>query len=165
MQPTSKPSISQDLVNAARQTLEAIPPPPKVPKLLRVKDAIKALTPTIRKLLQRGFSREQVVALLGEQGIDCSLATLKNNYRVKPSRPTKASSTSTGPQTMASTGRKTDASTLPASSAAANNGAPLTPGVTSPTQFRSPTVTGTAVQKSIGPSPIAGPTLQATKVP
>jgi len=153
MQPTSKPSISQELVAAARQTLEAIPPPPKATRFLTVKDAIRALTPTIRKLLQRGFSREQVVALLREQGIDCSLTTLKSNYRVKPPRPTKASSTSTGAKTMASTDAKTDASTPPASSAAISAAAPLA------------SVTGTPVQRSDGPVSTVRPTPQATKLP
>ena len=165
MQPTSKPSISQELVAAARQTLEAIPPPPKAARLLTVKDAIRVLSPTIRKLLQRGYSREEVVALLREQGIDCSLTTLKSNYRVKAPRPAKASSTSMGPKATASTDAKAAASTLPASSAAATAATPLTPRVASPTELRSATVTETPVQRSDGPGPTARSTPQATKVP
>jgi hypothetical protein len=165
MQPTSKPSISQKLVDAARQTLEAIPPPPKASKLLRVKDAIKALTPTIRKLLQRGHSREQVVTLLKEQGIECSLSTLKSNYRVMPPRTTKASSSSTRTRTPASTSARTAASTPLASSGPEANAGPVTPRVTSPTASRSPNVTGAADQKGNGPDPIPSPTQAGTKAP
>ena len=165
MQPTSKPTISQELVDVARQTLDAIPPPPKASKLLSVKDAIKALTPTIRKLLQRGHSREQVVALLREQGIDCSLSTLKSHYRVTPPRPTKASSTSMGTRRMVTAGTKTAASTLPESSPAATNREPVTPRVTSPTELRSATITASAVQRSDDSGPMARPPQRPTKVP
>jgi hypothetical protein len=165
MQPTSKPRVSQDLVAAARGTLEAIPPPPKASKMLSVKDAIKALTPTIRKLLQRGDSREQVVALLKEQGIECSLATLRSHYRVTPPRTTKASSSSTTTRTIASTRTKTRASTLGASSGPAANTELVTPRVSSPTVSHSPNVTDAGDQKGNGLGPIPAPAQPGTKAP
>jgi len=48
-----------------------------------LKEAIKTLSPTIRKLLRRGYSRTMVVDLLREQGVNVRLSTLKQYFREK----------------------------------------------------------------------------------
>jgi hypothetical protein len=50
---------------------------------LTLKEAIKTLSPTIRKLLRRRYSRAKVVELLREQGVPVSLSTLKQYFREK----------------------------------------------------------------------------------
>jgi hypothetical protein len=89
MPSTPKPKVNQELVDAARETLEALPPPSKKAKLLSLKEAITALSPTIRRLLQRGHSREDVVQLLREQGIECTVSTFKSIYRASKSKTSK----------------------------------------------------------------------------
>ena len=91
MQSTAK-KLEKRLVDTARENLEAMPPPPAETKLLSMREAIKELTPTIAKLLRRGHTRESVVALLKEQGIDCSPATFRSIYRAPKPRARNATS-------------------------------------------------------------------------
>src|SRR5690348_11195634 len=86
MQSTTKTRFEKRLVDTARENLEAMPPPPAETKLLSIREAIQELTPTITKLLRRGHTRESVVALLKEQGIDCSPATFRSIYRAPKPR-------------------------------------------------------------------------------
>jgi len=89
MQSTPK-GLKLEQVNAAREVLESLPAPPKESKLLSVKEAVQALVPTVRKLLQRGHTREGVLALLREQGIECSQWMLETVYRsANPKAPRK----------------------------------------------------------------------------
>jgi len=71
MQSTAK-GLTLEQVNAAKEVLESLPAPPKEAKLLSVKEAVKLLVPTVRKLFQKGHTREGVLALIREQGIECS---------------------------------------------------------------------------------------------
>jgi hypothetical protein len=80
MQSTPK-GLKLEQVNAAREVLESLPAPPKEAKLLSVKEAVKLLVPTVRKLFQRGHTREGVLALLREQGIECSDWMLETVFR------------------------------------------------------------------------------------
>ncbi|HVV53335.1 MAG TPA: hypothetical protein VHO06_27005 [Polyangia bacterium] len=86
-------------MDTARENLEAMPPPPAETKLLSIREAIQELNPTITKLLRRGHTRDSVVALLKEQGIDCSPATFRSIYRAPKPRgrdaTVKASKTAT----------------------------------------------------------------------
>jgi hypothetical protein len=83
---SKKPKLTQEMVIAAKERLEAIPPAAKEMRPMTVADAIRTLTPTIRKLLEKGHSKEYVIELLKEQGIECSPSTFKENYRPAKSK-------------------------------------------------------------------------------
>jgi hypothetical protein len=85
---TSKSGLkfSVAAIDQARETLKALPPAPRETKEVGLREAIEELTPTIRGLLGRGYTRQQVVELLQEQGVGCSLATLKTYFRKKPGK-------------------------------------------------------------------------------
>jgi hypothetical protein len=84
---SKKPKLTQEMVSAAKERLEAIPPAAKELRPMTVADAIRTLTPTIRRLLERGHTREYVLELLREQGIECSPSTFKECYRPAKSKP------------------------------------------------------------------------------
>jgi len=93
MQSTAK-GLTLEQVNAAREVLEALPAPPKESKLLTVKEAVKLLVPTVRKLFQRGHTREGVLVLIREQGIECSDWMLETVIRqAKPKAEKKGAAT------------------------------------------------------------------------
>ena len=58
-----------------------MPPAPRETQLLTIAQAIRELTPTIAKLMRRGYSRAKIIELLKEQGIDCTAATFRTVYR------------------------------------------------------------------------------------
>jgi hypothetical protein len=75
-------------VETARETLEALPAAAREMREVRLREAVKMLSPTIRKLLRKGYSRSKVVELLAEQGVTVSLSTFKQYFRerVAPDR-------------------------------------------------------------------------------
>jgi hypothetical protein len=70
-------------IETAKQNLDAMPAAARETREVTLKEAIKTLSPTIRKLLRRGYSRAKVVELLREQGVPISLSTLKQYFREK----------------------------------------------------------------------------------
>jgi hypothetical protein len=96
MQSTPKPKFDQQTVDTAIQNLKAMPPAPRETKQLTIGQAIKEMTPTIALLIRRGYSRERVVELLREQGIECSPATFRSLYRAPKRRRGEASAEATG---------------------------------------------------------------------
>ena len=70
-------------IETAKQNLDAMPAAAKETRQVTLKEAIKTLSPTIRRLLRRGHSRAKVVELLREQGVPVSLSTLKQYFREK----------------------------------------------------------------------------------
>ena len=70
-------------IETAKQNLDAMPAAARETREVNLKEAIKTLSPTIRKLLRRGHSRAKVVELLREQGVPVSLSTLKQYFREK----------------------------------------------------------------------------------
>ena len=70
-------------IETAKENLEAMPAAAKETRQVTLKEAIKTLSPTIRKLLRRGYSRAKVVELLREQRVPVSLSTLKQYFREK----------------------------------------------------------------------------------
>jgi hypothetical protein len=70
-------------IETAKQNLDAMPAAAKETREVTLKEAIKTLSPTIRKLLRRGYTRAKVVELLREQGVPVSLSTLKQYFREK----------------------------------------------------------------------------------
>ena len=92
---SKKPKLTQEMVSAAKERLEAIPPAAKELRPMSVADAIRSLTPTIRRLLERGHTREYVLELLREQGIECAPSTFKECYRPTKTKP--AGKPATGP--------------------------------------------------------------------
>jgi hypothetical protein len=148
MQSTAKAKLEQRLVDTAREILEAMPPPPKETKLVTVKEAIKALSPTIAKLLRRGHTREGVVALLKEQGIDCSPATFRSIYRAPKGRTPKAT-----PTAARATPGAAPASNL---AAASDDKTDARPNASPFAQTRVATVTGTSGRRGdLGGTPTA----------
>jgi hypothetical protein len=65
-------------VETAKANLDALPPADKDTREVGLQAAIKALAPTIRKLASRGYSRQKILELLREQGIEISPSTLKH---------------------------------------------------------------------------------------
>lgn len=86
MQSTPKAKFEQKIVDTAKENLEAMPPAPRETQLLTIAQAIRELTPTIAKLMRRGYSRAKIIELLKEQGIDCTAATFRTVYRAPKPR-------------------------------------------------------------------------------
>jgi hypothetical protein len=78
--PSKRLKLTLEQVATAKETLDAIPAAPKELRPITVSDAIRTLTPTIRRLLERGHSRDAVLRFLKEQG-KCSPSTFKECYR------------------------------------------------------------------------------------
>lgn len=110
---TSKSGLkfSAAAIDQARETLKALPPAPRETKEVGLREAIEELTPTIRGLLARGYSRQQVVELLQEQGVGCTLATLKTYFRKKPSK-AKAAGPAARPAAPTAAGQEAGSSTV-----------------------------------------------------
>jgi len=110
---TSKSGLkfSAAAIDQARETLKALPPAPRETKEVGLREAIEELTPTIRGLLARGYSRQQVVELLQEQGVGCTLATLKTYFRKKPSK-AKAAAPAARPAAPTAAGQEAGSSTV-----------------------------------------------------
>ena len=72
---TTKPGLKFSVVTIdnAKENLRAMPPAPRETKEVSLREAIEELAPTIRGLLGKGYSREQIVDLIQEQGVGCSL--------------------------------------------------------------------------------------------
>ncbi len=68
-------------IDNAKEILKALPPAPRETKEVGLREAIEELAPTIRGLLGKGYSRQQIVDLIQEQGVACTLATLKSYFR------------------------------------------------------------------------------------
>lgn len=81
--------ISLAVLETARETLEAIPPAPKEIREVGIGEVLRTLTPTIRKLLAKGYSKTKVVELLNEQGVPATLTSLREYFRLRPVRQAK----------------------------------------------------------------------------
>ena len=90
--------FSVGALDNAKEILRALPPAPRETKEVGLREAIESLAPTIRTLLAKGYSKQQVVDLLQEQGVGCSIATLKTYFRGKPG---KRKATAAAPPTAA----------------------------------------------------------------
>jgi hypothetical protein len=93
---TTKPGLkfSVAAIDNAKEILKALPPAPRETKEVGLREAIEELAPTIRGLLGKGYSRQQIVDLIQEQGVGCTLATLKTYFRRAPGK-TKATCAAT----------------------------------------------------------------------
>ena len=74
------------LIDTARANLDSLPEADKDTREVSLREAIQALTPTLRKLERRGYSRQKLVELLGEQNINVSLSSLKDYLGDKASK-------------------------------------------------------------------------------
>ena len=81
--------ISLAVLETARETLEAIPAAPKEMREVGIGEVLRTLTPTIRKLLAKGYSKTRVVELLNEQGVPATLTSLREYFRLRPVRQAK----------------------------------------------------------------------------
>ncbi|HZL18810.1 MAG TPA: hypothetical protein VFG23_13795 [Polyangia bacterium] len=90
---TTKPGLkfSVAAIDSAKEILKALPLAPRETKEVSLREAIEELAPTIRGLLAKGYSRQQIVDLIQEQGVGCSLTSLKTYFRRSPGK-TKAKS-------------------------------------------------------------------------
>lgn len=132
-------------VETTKQNLDALPAADKDTRQVGLKDAIRALAPTLRKLHARGYSRDKIVELLREQGITVGKSTLNQYVGQKAakrptSRPAASDGQAAAPTTAAASGatptgpeaaevgmRKTAAIPAPARQ-------PLTPRAPAPTR-------------------------------
>lgn len=71
-------------IETMKANLESIPPAAKESREVSLGETIRSLSPTIRRLVARGHSRDQIVAFLNEQGVPASLSTLRAYFRLKP---------------------------------------------------------------------------------
>ena len=74
-------------IETAKENLDALPPAAKETREVGLREAIRTLSPTIRKLVRRGYSRAKIVDLLKEQGLTVSVSTLKQYFREGVTRP------------------------------------------------------------------------------
>ena len=74
------------LIDTARANLDSLPEADKDTREVSLREAIRALTPTLRKLERRGYSRQKLVELLAEQNIHVSLSSLKDYLGDKASK-------------------------------------------------------------------------------
>jgi hypothetical protein len=65
------------MIDTARGNLDALPEADNNTREVSLRQAIRALTPTLRKLERKGYSRQKLVELLAEQNIHISLSSLK----------------------------------------------------------------------------------------
>lgn len=118
---TTKPGLkfSVATIDNAKENLRALPPAPRDTKEVSLREAIEELAPTIRGLLGKGYSREQIVDLIQEQGVGCSLSALKTYFRPAPGKSkVKSSAATTATSTAASRGPGPAAARLVVSSGA-----------------------------------------------
>ena len=92
--------ISLAVLETARETLEAIPPAPKEMREVGIGEVLRTLTPTIRKLLAKGYSKTKVVELLNEQGVPATLTSLREYFRLRPVRQAKEDAASPSVRTV-----------------------------------------------------------------
>jgi hypothetical protein len=74
------------LIDTARANLDSLPEADKDTREVSLREAIRALTPTLRKLERRSYSRQKLVELLAEQNIHISLSSLKGYLGDKVSK-------------------------------------------------------------------------------
>ena len=72
----SSTSIPQSVIDQASTALDQLPEKPK--ENLSLKEAVAALKDTITSALERGYSYEEVAAMLSEQGVKISASSLKS---------------------------------------------------------------------------------------
>jgi hypothetical protein len=101
---TTKPGLkfSVAAIDNVKEILKALPPAPRETKEVSLREAIEELAPAIRGLLAKGYSRQQVVDLIQEQGVGCSLTSLKAYFRTPAKTKTKPSAASTAGPTAGS---------------------------------------------------------------
>jgi hypothetical protein len=73
-------------IETARETLDALPSAGNDMREVGMRETVKMLAPTIRKLVAKGYPLAKVVELLAEQGVTIGLAALKEHYREKTGR-------------------------------------------------------------------------------
>jgi hypothetical protein len=77
--------LSLAAVETAKENLDALPPAARETREVGLRETIRVLSPTIRKLIRKGYTRVRIVALLQEQGVTLSLSTLKQYFRERTS--------------------------------------------------------------------------------
>jgi hypothetical protein len=101
---TTKPGLkfSVAAIDNVKEILKALPPAPRETKEVSLREAIEELAPAIRGLLAKGYSRQQVVDLIQEHGVGCSLTSLKAYFRTPAKTKAKPSAASTAGPTAGS---------------------------------------------------------------
>ena len=102
---TTKPGLkfSVAAIDNVKEILKALPPAPRETKEVSLREAIEELAPAIRGLLAKGYSRQQVVDLIQEQGVGCSLTSLKAYFRTPAKTKAKPSAAATAGATAGPT--------------------------------------------------------------
>jgi hypothetical protein len=81
--------ITQQSINNIDDKLKKVPDLAAAEREFTKKEAVAALKPTIKGLQKRGFTLEQVAALLRENGLDITFGSLRQ-YLADPKRKKKA---------------------------------------------------------------------------
>lgn len=153
--PSKRLKLTQEQVATAKETLDAIPAAPKELRPITVSEAIRTLTPTIRRLLDRGHSKEAVLRFLKEQGIECSPSTFKECYR--PGRSGKAIAKTAGDgEGVARTNTVGTAGLQPAGTSTAAAATRAAAGPASAMPSTGPTLSTTAADSRAEQRPAAG---------
>lgn len=91
------PRFSLAQVETGKENLDALPPAGKETREVGLREAIRLLAPTLRKLEAKGYAHPKIVELLAEQGITISLSTLKEYLRERTAKRTKTGGNSSSP--------------------------------------------------------------------
>jgi hypothetical protein len=107
------PRFSLGQVETGKENLDALPEAGKDMREVGLRDAIRLLAPTIRKLEAKGYSQPKIVELLAEQGITISLSTLKEYLRETTRKRAKGGAAPAGTPTTATVAAAPAASAPP----------------------------------------------------
>lgn len=84
----AKKEVAIEIIEKAKKTLSALPAKERAKKVLD--EALLELKPQIQAALEKGYSREDLVELLGKQGVPVKAYHLKSLLIVKRSPETPA---------------------------------------------------------------------------
>jgi IS30 family transposase len=80
--------ISDSEINAIAEKMNALPQKPKADNGMRDKaDVLKQLVPSMRQMLQRGYSISNIAEFLKEQSIVVSSVSISKSLKTHPRRP------------------------------------------------------------------------------
>lgn len=80
--------ISDSEIDAIAQKMNALPQKPKADNGMRDKaDVLKQLVPSMRQMLQRGYSISNIAEFLKEQSIIVSSVSISKSLKTHPRRP------------------------------------------------------------------------------
>jgi hypothetical protein len=73
-------------IETARETLDSLPAADAGSREVGIQKTVQILAPTIRKLLAKGYSKNKVIELLAEQGLQIGVGAIREYFRARPGR-------------------------------------------------------------------------------